>query len=463
MSNSVAATPIDLTTLGSTFGVIPVAPAYPRVKEAIERLQAAERENRSYIDRDKDVRLVHEFAELVKTNLEPIARAIITGALVGRAKESQSREEEISIGLEILRKRYPAILVGSEGRLLQIAFLQWIREIWGASKSLPKLSSALGRPDWPLSQLDGLLGDVLTEIRAAVKFTPEIRDRVASQAIISICKRIERYVSLGEGVTRPTPEFFAELFFSVEDSDPAPYADFSSATVGDWMRILDLAFDRGNLSSSVPAVDLIRASMLAAVALGFRISDESIWRRVYSPSEGVDADLHASVVEISASLPQTRRVNQPRELSTIAPERVLVLVTPPDSTLKTLLPEPDFVACLVQPSPSALPRRSEPITPAAAFLQALEGERELVLAIEVRAEPNGAMPDPTSLVKKADEVASSLRFGKQRPHKRVFVYTSSYMTPQLSPAVLAPKTLRDIMTGATRRNDGPPITDTGPR
>ena len=449
---------IDLTSLASTYGVLRTTPAYPQVKAAIDRLAAAEADGTDYPDKVKDIDVVRDFADLLRTSQSLLARAIVAGALIGRAAQGQTRADEVSLGLRILRERFrEALDARSHAVTAQRRIIDAAREIWGLDKgSLPTVASLYARGRWPkaLARFEAAVGDALSEVHEGLKSTHDFRDRIDEPAWRSVATRIATYLTNGTAVHQSHEEYVKELYACAAlGPDALPRADVSTLSVQEWSREATL------LAVSQDSKHRLIIAHLAATALGFsglRIAQAD--ENKNSAPRGRDFELIAN-----AQTAFERRLKVESTPAFAQPVRAVVLMTAPLSRLPAFTPRPQSIPSVAVSSEIAATwqtasqsktaqKKPDALRSVERLLKSLPADTSVRLAIEVeQVNPQSRGSTAPGIDQgSASELQRFLQQATKRSLDYVFLYGFDPGSEKvLTPPVMMPRELTDLIQNTT--------------
>lgn len=436
-----APVPADLASLGSTYGVLRTTPAYPQVKEAIHRLEAAEPDGTEYAEKSKDIGIVREFAEMVQSSQEHVARTLIAAATVGRIANAPTAGEGIAIGLTVLRERFAESLdARSVGQSARRRILDGARAVWELDpSSLPNVEAATKRSGWPktLRRFEAILGDALSELRTALATTVAVVDRAKRQALGSMGDRIAKYLSSDVPLDQSGLAYPAELIAAAVGAlSPMARPNLATMSVADWSALFASSFEDNSR---------LLAGALSAIALGF------VDRQAHPFSGVFQIDVVSAGSEVFERIERTQtafrsRLDSRPKASPGQPPCAVVLIGARDGSLPPLSPEPmatPAVAFSRDKVERALQRELR-------LLGTLPREARVVIAVEV--EPpaiNSMRPQPVideSELTKIRAAAAAVRSGGLPDV--VYVYAFQTDAPRPLPAVVLPKTLQEVVSSA---------------
>jgi hypothetical protein len=104
-----AGTTLDFSTLSSQLHILSTSPAWPEVQRAMTRLRGAPWEQPGYTgypEAAADAKGVNDFAEMLSASGELLARALVCGALVGKASGLEGPGARLLLGLQVISKAF---------------------------------------------------------------------------------------------------------------------------------------------------------------------------------------------------------------------------------------------------------------------------------------------------------------------------------------------------------------------
>jgi hypothetical protein len=434
---------VNLTTLASTYGVLRTTPAYPQVQDAIARIEEAARNRVDYPERERDIVVVRQFAELLRASGAHVGRTLIAAALVASLAERKSRKDRIALGLRILRERYDnALDVRKDGTTARLQVIAAARRLWDlADNSLPAVIKAETMKQWPktLARAEGVIGDALSEIENAVHHGQAERVRVASGALVSLSRRVGRFLVEGANVD-DSNAYLEELFAVGAGFEPAALArkDLSLMSVQDWSALAFACLASRSLLGDTPSEEAWQVARLAYAALGI-LGPVNI--PLHSPHHVPPEGTLERVAEVARQYEGRlrRRARQAR-----GPARAVLLALLADTRLSPLEPDP-----LVHPA-MALSAPGQEVVATAAGGTWIPENIGVTIALEVEAlDSDGSIPSTIeslgmSVVSRARSLA---------PQRRVDLVFVVAETPARPPTrrdvVVAPTSLREIANAVT--------------
>lgn len=415
---------IDLGTLASAFGVIPLSPAWSVVEAAAGRLLDAKARGAGYSSQGEDELLVAQFRELLARNAQRIGRALACAAFVGRGT-STSRQPRLLRGLAIItlahaltRRDEEAVRTALEDVAAQVRAVFQV-DVEPEQVTLDSTDDV---------QRYGAAVDAAIERAEGPLAVEPSSDTVESRAWSDLLGRLERWITTGS----PGSPEVVELVAAARQRGPLMVLlrfDPREMTIADWVRVLAGArHDRG----ATPAW-LAPIALHALHFIGVNIGSETArrWLRWPQPHElpvayreewsRVDALVRPGGI-FSGAVPTTTMVVIRR---TASPRLANWLPTP---RIAALIATVDELGAIVEGAPD-LPS-----------LPLMAPTEQQVVAIEM---------DPELQSKLENELYAVLASTLSRPWI-VHVYWQDRGGEMRHPYVVNPTSLEDIVEAAAK-------------
>ena len=256
---------VTLDALSNRFRLISPSPTWSITQKAINNLRDASHRAAQYSGYSEDVFVVEQFYGTLNRNGGQIARAIVLGAVVGRAGSDKRDDQTIAIGMDVIARamRFASKREDDVAKSLENVTAM-VREAEGPAFEAPLNDLSACWPD--VAEFEKKVGEALLIVRDMKPVTAASAVPFAWQ---SVQQRLAEWVKVGE-VLDPD---FEELLAAAGRKGPTQLIEFDpiEMTLHQWTRALLKA--RGG--SKRPEFSTQQwLTFFAWHALGFRANGE---------------------------------------------------------------------------------------------------------------------------------------------------------------------------------------------
>lgn len=230
MGPSPPAPVLDFGTLSAELGILRASPAWPTVREALDRLEEAEKAGAEHPERVQYAQMVHDFAALLRKSAATLADALVCGAAVGGLAGGDDPGEKMLQGLRTMAAAYRFLAAPQDEVAAHLARLK--NELRVDLKLLPA-SPPEASPLQAVRAWGAAVRKAMVE--NAVAAAASDQKRIHDLAWASARERVAAYTSTG---TAPEPHA-AELLLAVAGESPSGLLrfDLSAMRLAEWSEV----------------------------------------------------------------------------------------------------------------------------------------------------------------------------------------------------------------------------------